>query len=825
MRRLQWLRVPDPRPSWPFFARLLAATVLLFGVAAVPAPAIAGDQTLVLAIVVNGTSSGKVGAFTLRDGRMLARPQDLRDLGFKVRDAAAGTDGLVALSALPGLATRLDQATQTLYVSAANRELLPAVLAAGTGPGDAGRIESGTGATLNYDITGSSIFGAPGGTRNVASGLFDARAFSPWGILSSDALAYMGASPNGPGTNSATRLDSVYTYSDPGSMRRYRVGDFITGGLGWTRPVRLGGAQIATDFALRPDLITFPLPALAGSVAVPSTVDVLINGAQLMSRALQPGPFQIPALPVITGPGTVSMTVTDALGRQVTTTLPFYASSALLAPGLQAYSAEVGAVRNNWGIVSNDYGEAAGSATYRRGLSPDLTIEAHAEGASGLAMAGAGVLVNVFNEAVFNLAAAGSSGSGSSGRQVSVGLQRTGRVFGLGGSASFATRDFRDIVATEGDPVPERRISGSASLSLGHFGSFGLAYTAIDRGAAPAPVRYYVPGSFVTSTATVPGGVLSASNGLVSFFPAEHTRVLTTSYSVQFRNVAAYATGYHDFAGGGSSVLVGLTIPLGSRGSISASGSTSTNSGSFGQLQAQQTPVAIGDWGYQAFASAGAPVHDFAEGQYESPWALVSAGVDRDAGQTTLRTEARGALSFADGGLFASNTINDSFAIVDTTGVQGVHVLSENRDAGRTDAAGRLLVPDLRSYEANQISIDPNDVPPDATLPFATRTVRPQDRSGVVVRFPIHRSQGALVAIVGRNGKPIPLGSTATLQSTGAVVPVGYDGLAYIVGLGASNRVAVQFPGGQRCRVTFRYRPVPNDIPRIGPLPCREENP
>jgi outer membrane usher protein len=795
----------------------------LLGLAVAPGLAEAADQTLVLALVINGVPSNKIGEFTLRDGRLLARPQELDDLGFKVPAGVAGKDGLVALSALPGVTLRLDKATQTLYVTAPTERLRPVLLSAerrGPGPG---QVESGTGVTLNYDVTGSSVFATPSGTQNIATGLFDLRAFSPYGVLSSGTLAYLGAGPNGPGTNSAIRLDSVYVYSDPDSMRRYRLGDFITGGLSWTRPVRLGGAQIATDFSLRPDLVTFPVPALSGSVAVPSTVDVLVNGAHLMSRAVQPGPFQIPQLPVITGASTVSMTVIDALGRQVTTTLPFYASSELLAPGLQAYSLEVGAVRNEWGVVSNDYQDVAGSATYRRGLSPELTIETHAEGVRGVAMAGGGVAVNLFNQGVFNFAAAASGGSAPLDSQFSVGIQRTAQVLSLGASASFAGHNFRDIAAQQGDPVPRRQINASAGLSLGRFGSFGLAYTAVDRDAVPVPVRYYVPGSFITQTSSVPGGVLSVENGMVSFFPSEHSRILTASYSLQLGRVAAYATCVHDFAADASSVIFGLTIPLGSRSSVSAGGSTGT--GGSAQLQAQQTPVSIGDWGYQAFVSPGSSVHDFGQLQYKSPWALVSGGVDHDVGQTTLRSEAQGALSFADGGLFASNTINDSFAVVDTNGVKGVHVLSENRDAGTTDSAGKLLVPDLHSYQPNQIAIDPNDVPPDASLPYASRLVRPQDRSGVVVKFPIRKSHGALVAMVDRNGKPVPVGSTATLQSTGAVVSVGYDGLAFIVGLESRNRVTVQFPDGQRCSVTFAYRPIPDDIPRIGPLSCKEENP
>ncbi len=74
--------------------------------------------------------------------------------------------------------------------------------------------------------------------------------------------------------------------------------------------------------------------------------------------------------------------------------------------------------------------------------------------------------------------------------------------------------------------------------------------------------------------------------------------------------------------------------------------------------------------------------------QYKSPWALVTAGVDHLDGETTARFDAQGALSLADNRLFASNTVTDSFAVVDTGGVGDVRVLYENRDDGKTDPAG-----------------------------------------------------------------------------------------------------------------------------------------
>jgi outer membrane usher protein len=110
----------------------------------------------------------------------------------------------------------------------------------------------------------------------------------------------------------------------------------------------------------------------------------------------------------------------------------------------------------------------------------------------------------------------------------------------------------------------------------------------------------------------------------------------------------------------------------------------------------------------------------------------------------------------------------------------------------------------------------------DADVPVTTREVRPQDRSGVVVRLPVTIKHGALVRIVDASGKPIAVGSVATLASTGVDVPVGYDGEAYLTNVGNHNQVIVEQSSGARCALEFDYRATPGEIPAIGPLPCRE---
>jgi outer membrane usher protein len=652
-------------------------------------------------------------------------------------------------------------------------------------------IESGRGLTLNNDIVGTYA-----GGKTTASGSFDLRAFSPFGITSSDWLANVGS---GPTINNAIRLDTAYSFADVNSLRRYSLGDFITGSLAWTRPVRMEGIQIRSDFSMRPDLVTFPMPMITGSAAVPSMVDVLTDGNLALSRSVDAGPFEIPQLPVISGAGTITMTVTNALGQQVTLTQPFYASSTLLSPGLQTFAGQIGMVRRNWGLVSNDYGKLAASGVYRRGLTRKFTIEAGAEGTDGAVMAGASGVLQVGNLGVFTLAVSPSVAAGQFGAQYSLGAQRIGRIFSLGASASFADRNYRDVAAMNGSGIQRKQLSAYTSYSFRRYGSVGASYAEVNQDASPI--------------------ILASGGGY-----AQRSRVFTANYSVQIKRASFYATEFRTLPSSGSGsngFQVGVTIPIGKYRSMSASAASDGSR----QLQVQQSAAQVGDWGYQAYVAGGSSTHEFAQGQYKSPVGLFTAGVDRNSGLTTVRVESLGAISLVDKALFASNEIYDSFAVVDTSPVQNIRVYQENRYVGTTGKTGRVLVPDMRSFDLNHISIDPTDVPADASLATDKLTVRPQDRSGVVIKFPIHISHSALLRLVEQSGALVPQGSTATLHATGAVVPVGYDGEAYVEDLSSHNELSVEYPDGKRCAVVFDYVPLPGDIPSIGPLQCLEKKP
>lgn len=799
----------------------LCAIALAFLTGFVAVTARAADETRLLEVVVNGYSTNKIGEFVLRAGELFAKPSELRSLGLKVSDdAPIPPDGLVALSSLSGVSEKLDEPTQTLYVTAQTEALIPAILKTEDNEGGRDDVEHGTGATMNYDISGNFVSG-----KAVGTGAYSLRGFSPLGLLSTNLLSYMRTPSRGLKSAGLIRLDSTYVFSDPGRLQRLYAGDTLTGGLSWSRPVRLGGIRFASDFSLEPNFISFPVPSLAGTAATPSTLDVLVNGASVLSQPVQPGPFQIPHVPVPTGAGSIGIRLSDAAGLLAVSTLPYYASTDLLADGLQSYSIEFGKLRENYGLASNEYGDFAGSATYRRGLSSRFTFETHGEATSRIFMAGLGGIATVVDFCAVN-ASASASGGETAGSQISFGAEHVGRMLSAGVSATFSTRDFGDLASTMGNPAPARTINLNAGLAFGAYGSVGMSYSVMDYDSRPGALRFSAPAdSFTPLSASEPGGEITIANGIASFQQAEHVHVLAANYSIGIGANTLSAAAFHDLAGGSEGIMVSLTIATGDSSSAAAEAGSGTD-GRYERVMAVRSPTQIGDWGYNASAIVGDHAEEYGEASYRSPIALVSAGADRLNSATSLHTGIEGAVSYADSAVIASNTIADAFAIVDTDGVENVQVMNENNTIGRTNSSGRLIVTDLRSFDTNHLAIDPTDVPLDASMDSAESDVKPGDHAGVVVHFHIRASHGAIVRLVDRADLPLPVGSVAILKASGKAVPIGFDGDAYVEDIAAGgNELAVERPNGGRCTARFVSRASPGQVPIIGPIVCAEDAP
>lgn len=771
------------------------------------------EEVALLEVVLNGRPTGQVGQFLDREGRLFARPEELQDLGFEVPSSAPrGEDGLVALDQLPGLRVRVDRRRQTLVATAEDTALRPAELSASRRVRLAPLSPVGWGAVLNYDALGTWSGGATFGGIGL-----EGRAFSPFGTLTASGVTRFAVAP---GQDRFLRLDTTYTYTEPDEMRRWRLGDVVAGALPWTRAVRLGGVQVASDFALRPDLVPTALPAFSGSAAVPSTVDVVVSGIRAFSQRVQPGPFEVRNLPMVTGAGDAIITVTDTLGRQTVTVLPFYASSVLLRPGLASYSLEAGPVRRGFGLVSDDYSRWAALGTVRYGLTDWLTLEGHAEATEGLHLGGVGAVLRVGTLGVLDAAVSYSTGRGppgdalagpESGPLFSIGVRRTTRYLSLSAAASFASPGYRDVAAAFGSPVPRRTLRATLGLPLGPFGSLSLSYVSQRGGTIALRPGATLPPDFATGA----GGVALFDGGRTDF------SVVTASYSARIADgVSLYATAFADLERGGSNgLLVGFAIAFGRGITGSVSGSRDGGHDTL-RLEAQRTAWSPGEAGFRVMDAEGRSSRRFAEVEYLGEWGRMTAGVDQSDGTATGRAGARGSVVVAGGGVFLADRVQDSFAVVRTGDVPNVPIRHENRPAGVTDSRGRLLVPSLRSFQNNRLSIDTDDLPLDVQARRTRVVVRPGDRAGVTVDFGVTSSNAALLRLENAEGRPLPVGSVLRLPGL-EPLPVGYDGETFASGLRPENEGEVELPDGARCRVRFAFRAVPGDVPTIGPVPCR----
>ena len=769
-------------------AVLPVAAVLVIALCSRARPAAAIERTLILAVELNDWPLQTTVVATDQDGDLLIHREDWAAIGLEAPSGAP--KDLVSLRSRAGVSYSIDEPRQVLLLHAGESALLHQLL------GEARRLKqpdaSAFGAALNYDTL------VLRGNAQAFGSLTEARIDTPWGTLSQSVLFAT------PAKDWATRLATTFTHSDYEDGRTWRVGDVVTGGLPWTRPFHLVGVQTQTNFAMRPDLVTYPVPSLSGHVAVPSTVDLLVNGVRQFSTEIQPGAFTIRQPPMATGAGDISVVSSNALGQQIIKTVPFYSSAALLAEELKSFTIETGMAQTGYGRSDAAYPIPAASASFRIGARDWLTAETHAEVSGNLQTAGAGIVLNAFNLGIVSVAAAGShtapagnTAAPGTGGFYSARIESHDTRISYALSFAAAAARFRDVPAMLGDPVPRRTVTASLGYSLALPGSLRLSWVSSRGGLLPIYAANRLPW-------------LSVGNAEIG--SVTYTRPVGERASF-------YASAYRDFGRAESAGAVfGISVPLGVTRSVGAFASVSAGAPSI-TVDATQNAVSAGDIGLRTRVSTDAGGTGQAEASYISQHATSALAVEQYGRQRNRRGELHGALVLAGGRLFATNRIQDSYAVVDTDGQPGVPVLLENRLVGETDASGHLLLPDLRGWDENRVSIDPRTLPADIETDQLNILIRPADHSGVVARFPISRGKSALIRLVDQAGVPIPAGTTAILRTTGKHLPIGFDGEVFASGVAPDDALLVATPAGT-CNATFHFTPMPNDIPVIGPVVC-----
>ena len=761
---------------------LLLLTILMLK----PSTSLAEDAQLTieevfLDVSINDLRKGTV-VLLRSENSFFVEAQDLRRWRIRLPNTTPlkfyGED-FYSLDALAGLTYTFDVPTQSIVVQVPPK-FFDATSLNGKDVGLRAPSLASPGGFLNYNVSAKHTNGLTN-----SNGLLELGGFGSWGSAQTH---IMGLDLNKRAR--AIRMESTWTQDKPMQLTRFRFGDAISGASTWGGMVRFGGVQWSTNFSLQPELVTIPLPGVSGEVELPSTVDLYVDNVLHMRQEVPIGPFSIQELPVPNGQGDARLVVRDILGREQVITKPYFTSPNLLKQGLQHYSYELGFVRRNFGIESNNYGQLVAVGTHRLGFTEQFTGEVHGELLANQQSVGLGGVFLSSAVGVLSGSLAMSHSKKGLGGLIGFGFQRKSGNLSFSANTQLASQNFAKLGLKPEMLAPRNISQMTVGLSTYEHGSFSANYT--QQTFRDMEEFKSVSGSFSRELGNL--GNLSASV----------TRQLSGEAKTAFN------------------LNFSMMLSLGKRTTANINTSAKPGREQTRLEVSRRRPEGSGI-GYRLHSELVNSDRRGAEISIQNGVGNYTLAADQYQGQSTFRGSASGGVAFLGGSSFFSRRITDSFAVVQVPGYAGVGVYADNQLSTRTDRKGNALLTGLRSYENNSVRIEQSDIPFDAQVDAVQLDAIPYFRTGLLLKFPVKRSRGALLTVVLENGEPLPAGAQVEIIGDSTVnneyFPIGLRGELYLTGLATNNRLKVTLKE-HSCEFALPFPETTDPLPNLGTYIC-----
>jgi outer membrane usher protein len=745
--------------------------------------------------------------------------QRLRLANVKIPEVVRRDEDWVALNRLKGVKVLLNQRNLALELIAApelfaqtsiNVANLPTVKVS----------PIPLGAYLNYDIVADSLRGVES-----VRGLFEGVLFGTYGSLvtnhlssrvygDSSGLVLLGS------PNANVRLETYFQKDFVDSVTRLKIGDAVVNPGTWGRANRFAGLQFGTDYSLNPRFITSPLLDFKGQVSLPSTVDLFINNGLVRRFEIAPGPFSIAQIPIVSGNGDARLVVRDALGKDVIINQPFFTVPSQLRKGITQYSFEVGALRQDFSVLSNSYNSPFVTGTVRGGLTDSLTIEGRAEhllksdaGFNHLSVLGLSAAFPIAQGHFVSPSLAYSDSDAGRGTQAAIQYGYSGTRLFYGLRAETSSANFRQLGFFAGELPQQHRYSLSVG---GRVGNGSLALSITDS----------LPRPFTIQSAQVGQNTQIVSSG-------NKLQVGNLSYSVGLGRGWSMAAGLSRIVSGDSSTLAYLSLNY----VPSASTYVSTNLNA-SRVESASDAVTSGSIraGVRANESGGlgfeVEVGDTRQrlsGNAITRGAEVSVSVANErkvqAGQssTSGRINARGAVVLTSDGVTTARPISNSFVIVSAPALPNSPVRTTGGAGVQLGSDGTAVLTRITAYDQTEVQVLPEKTPIDVTIDRLITRVTPAAKAGTIARLEVRKTNAVTFKAVDATAKVLAVGQqlevfdVATGGRTERVI-IGLDGLAYVKDLPLKSRVLARI-GSQFCEIQLPAIPK-EPIPDLGEVKC-----
>lgn len=728
-----------------------------------------GAQDLIVDVVVNGEALGEPQIARWQGDDVLLSSQTLKAARLS---QARKTADWTPVSTIAGAHYVLDDQRMRLEITAQPERFAPTRLHLGDPQEQAAvaRPRAPLAAIVGYDLgVGRRADGAPRSSllldTNVAAGRTSCRQRQLWrtGL-------------------SAARLDSTCFIDWPEHRLSLAVGDGISRDSSLSGAVRYGGIRIGTDFDLQPQMRTQPLLGVEGTARLPSVLEIWSQQQLAFRGELPPGPFLVNGIPAQTGRGLLEAFVTDALGRQVLVSAPFYSDPHLLRPGLNDWSLEAGALREGFLTADDHYTDDFALFSWRRGVTPFWTIESRGEWQASHQLLGIANYVRLGHLGVAEISAARSFGNGVPGQAWALGYGYEGLRWTLGVRYAAYDAGYRDLAYPLAGTAPARDAQANAGIRIGRA-SLSLGAILHD---------------------SLVGGEQRLARAGLSVPLGQGFLNLTTFRPLQPRGDTVYSAIF--------------TLPLEGQRSASAWVNGGTDGLDPGLSLQRSMPIGPG-YGYRVLHedSPFGP-HTSVDGTLRTDTVQWSASALETNMGTDVRLGATGAFVATGNGMFLSTDDGGSFALVQMP--QGnARVFREHQFAATTRMDGKALVPGLRPFEPNRLDIDSGSLALSTRLDRPDLEVMPGRRQVVSADFGARRMLPMTLKVKMDNGGVVPAGAGAR-WSEHATAQVGYDGLLYLELEGAARAVIVEWQD-HHCTIPASALPAQPDPDLLYEVTCQ----
>ncbi len=711
----------------------------------------------------------------------------LRLVNAKVSHAVRGEQDLISLDRTQGIKVLFNERTVELNITAGASQFATSRVDAKQEK-IAPTLLSNWGGYLSYEATAANIKNSDFVAPSIAA-TAETVLFSPWGSLVHQQLAVR----SDDGKNSTARLDTYYQYDFPESGLRLRVGDNVSSAGSWGRSLRFGGIKLGSDFSLRPDFITLPGVSVSGSAAVPSVVDVFVNGSLQGRYSVPAGQFSVDRVPVVSGAGTVRMVVRNTLGIEQAIEAPFFRISTQLEEGVSDYSVEAGLLREQFATNNSQYTDRVAIANWRYGLTPNLTTELRTEYSKKNKAIGLGANFPLGASHAFSPSVAFSQNElGQRGWSGLLGYSFSGQALRFAARIEKNNAYFSSIGGLADRLSASQRVVMSGGYRFSQDSDIGFVYSDTkERSGLHQTII-----SLNASTKLLPKVILTGSISRVLFeqstsnsaslqlyWSGDGTRYASLSHQAiderdRSSQYAVARLGASMDSGGGTS----WELEAGTQERLRARASYLGSAGQVSLEHRQQGSTALGN-------------------------------------QSTQRITVSGSVVAAGGSIVPARLIDDSFILVQAEPGTGASILRSGGQVEHLDRNGNLVINRVQPYRENTIRVNAENLDLDVTMGSPNVKASVRSKAGGVVQLGIKRSNPVTFTLV---HKGVAVRTNTKAKVNGISVVVGSQGLVYLADAQPINQLIAEISNGsdtQTCSARFDLKSA-EAMADLGKIAC-----